>query len=187
MTHRAGVIGKDISYSLSPRIHKLFSQASGINLDYEIHDIDKDPIPFIYDFFKKGGTGLNITKPYKEIVAKEFSKSLDSVNCLYGEIDATSTDGSGFIADIKSKNISLNDSNILLFGLGGAGKSILKEIKTTKNIYVENRTKAKVEAVIQKNENIRKYSGEPVDLFISCAEKFDLESITFIQNINNIN
>ena len=184
MTHRAGVIGKDISYSLSPRIHKLFSQASGINLDYEIHDIDKDPIPFIYDFFKKGGTGLNITKPYKEIVAKEFSTSLDSVNCLYGEIDATSTDGSGFIADIKSKNISLNDSNILLFGLGGAGKSILKEIKTTKNIYVENRTKAKVEAVIQKNENIRKYSGEPVDLFISCAEKFDLESITFIQNIN---
>ena len=53
MTHRSGVIGKDISYSLSPRIHKLFSQALGINLDYEIHDIDKDPYPLFMISLKK--------------------------------------------------------------------------------------------------------------------------------------
>ena len=168
MAHRSGVLGRDISYSLSPKIHKLFAEEAGIDLNYEIYDVEDNPIPFIDNFFKEGGVGLNITKPYKEIVAQEFSKSLDSVNCLYGkEIDATSTDGTGLIADIKSKNIEAEDKNILLFGLGGAGKSILKELKSTKNTYIANRNKDKIEELIQNNENLKKYSGEPVDLFIS--------------------
>ena len=84
MQHKAGVLGSDISYSLSPQIQKLFAKAADIEIDYKIYDVEDDPITFIYDFFKKGGIGLNITKPYKEIVAQEFSKNLDSVNCLYG-------------------------------------------------------------------------------------------------------
>ena len=184
MAHRSGVLGRDISYSLSPKIHKLFAEEAGIDLNYEIYDVEDDPIAFVYEFFKKGGIGLNITKPYKEIVAQEFSKSLDSVNCLYGnEINATSTDGSGFIADLNSKNVSIEDKNVLLFGLGGAGKSILKELSLAKNTYIANRSENKVELAIQ-NDNLKKYSGEPVHLFISCAEKFDLESLNFIENIN---
>ena len=185
MTHRSGVLGRDISYSLSPKIHKLFAEAAGIDLNYEIYDVEDDPISFIYNFFKEGGLGLNITKPYKEIVAQEFSKNLDSVNCLYGkEIESASTDGTGFIADIKSKNIKVENKNILLFGLGGAGKSILKELESAKNTYIANRNKDKIKKLIQNNEDLKKYSGEPVDLFISCAEKFDLESLNFIENIN---
>ena len=184
MAHRSGVLGRDISYSLSPKIHKLFAEEAGIDLNYEIYDVEDDPIAFVYEFFKKGGIGLNITKPYKEIVAQEFSKSLDSVNCLYGnEINATSTDGSGFIADLNSKNVSIEDKNVLLFGLGGAGKSILKELSLAKNTYIANRSENKVELAIQ-NDNLKKYSGEPVHLFISCAEKFDLGALNFIENIN---
>ncbi len=192
MAYRTGVLGRDISYSLSPKIHKLFAEEAGIDLNYEIYDVEDDPIDFIWEFFKEGGTGLNITKPYKEIVAQEFSRSLktrDSVNCLWDHdhvIHSASTDGSGFIADLNSKNISIEDKNILLFGLGGAGKSILKELSQVKNRYIANRSENKVELVIQKYayNNLEKYSGEPVHLFISCAEKFDLESLNFIENIN---
>ena len=67
--------------------------------------------------------------------------------------------------------------------LGGAGKSILKELGLAKNTYIANRSENKVELAIQ-NDNLKKYSGEPVHLFISCAEKFDLESLNFIENIN---
>tara|TARA_B100001996_G_C18591495_1_gene566258 strand:- start:196 stop:951 length:756 start_codon:yes stop_codon:yes gene_type:complete len=185
MSHRSGVLGKGISYSLSPKIHKLFAEAAGIDLNYEIYDLEHDPIPFIYNFFNKGGIGLNITKPYKEIVAKEFSKNLDSVNCLYGkDIHATSTDGSGFITDIESKDIRVEDKNILLFGLGGAGKAILKELKGANDIYIASRNKDKVKLTIQNNEELKEYSGEEVDLFISCAERFGLEALNLIQNIN---
>tara|TARA_Y100000746_G_C15371753_1_gene394470 strand:+ start:62 stop:814 length:753 start_codon:yes stop_codon:yes gene_type:complete len=184
MAHRSGVLGRDISYSLSPKIHKLFAEEAGIDLNYEIYDIEEDPISFIYDFFRKGGIGLNITKPYKEIVAQEFSKNLDSVNCLYGnKINATSTDGSGFIADLNSKDISIEDKNVLLFGLGGAGKSILKELKLAENIYIANRSKDKTELALE-NGNLKRYSGEPIHFFVSCAEKLDFESLNFIENIN---
>ena len=79
MEYKAGVLGREISYSLSPQIQKLFAKAADIEIDYKIYDVEDDPIAFIYDFFKKGGIGLNITKPYKEIVAQEFSKSLETL------------------------------------------------------------------------------------------------------------
>ena len=52
MAHRSGVLGRDISYSLSPKIHKLFAKEAGIDLNYEIYDVEDNPIPFIYNFFK---------------------------------------------------------------------------------------------------------------------------------------
>ena len=52
MAHRSGVLGRDISYSLSPKIHKLFAEEAGIDLNYEIYDVEDNPIPFIYNFFK---------------------------------------------------------------------------------------------------------------------------------------
>ena len=57
MAHRSGVLGRDISYSLSPKIHKLFAKEAGIDLNYEIYDVEDNPIPFIYNFFKEGGLG----------------------------------------------------------------------------------------------------------------------------------
>ena len=93
MAHRSGVLGRDISYSLSPKIHKLFAEEAGIDLNYEIYDVEDNPIPFIYNFFKEGGVGLNITKPYKEIVAQElesseFAEDTSGINWnLVGRID----------------------------------------------------------------------------------------------------
>jgi Shikimate 5-dehydrogenase len=65
MTHISGVLGRDISYSLSPKIHKLFAEAAGIHLNYEIYHVEHDPVSFIYNFFKEGGLGLDITNPYQ--------------------------------------------------------------------------------------------------------------------------
>ena len=42
MAHRSGVLGRDISYSLSPKIHKLFAEEAGIDLNYEIYDIESE-------------------------------------------------------------------------------------------------------------------------------------------------
>ena len=73
---KLGVLGNGISYSLSPEIHNSFAKEHGIDIVYEIFDIPVNPIGFIESFFNQGGVGLNITKPYKEIVAEKFSKDL---------------------------------------------------------------------------------------------------------------
>ena len=91
---KLGVLGKDIGYSLSPKIHLAFAKQTNYPIEYFIYDVDKDPISFIRNFFSEGGFGLNITKPYKNIVAHEFNSDLESVNCIYEKgLKAESTEG----------------------------------------------------------------------------------------------
>ena len=58
MKYKLGVLGKGISYSLSPEIHNSFSKQSNIDIEYKIYDIEKDSLSFIENFFKNGGHGL---------------------------------------------------------------------------------------------------------------------------------
>ena len=57
---KLGVLGKDIGYSLSPKIHLAFAKQLNHPIEYLIYDVDKDPISFIRNFFSEGGFGLNI-------------------------------------------------------------------------------------------------------------------------------
>ena len=74
MKYKLGVLGKGISYSLSPEIHNSFSKQSNIDIEYKIYDIEKDSLSFIENFFKNGGHGLNITQPFKEEVGKFYNE-----------------------------------------------------------------------------------------------------------------
>ena len=49
--YKLGVMGKGISYSLSPQIHKEFAKQFDIKIDYQIYDIEDDPLNFVEDFF----------------------------------------------------------------------------------------------------------------------------------------
>ena len=178
MLYKLGVLGKDIGYSLSPKIHREFAKQFNYSVEYSIYDIDKDPLHFIRDFFEKDGFGLNITKPYKHTVATEFSSKLKSINCIYEKgLKITSTDGIGLLNDMQSKNINYDNMDILVYGLGGAAHSILETIKTRKKIFVENRTEKKSEDIINKNNILQKYKGERVDLIINCASSLDLNTM----------
>ena len=183
--YKLGVMGKGISYSLSPQIHKEFAKQFGMNIDYQIYDIEDQPLNFVEDFFAKGGHGLNVTKPYKEIFTQNLVSGLESINCIYDNgTKRTSTDGDGFINDLKSKKIDYTNMNIMVYGLGGASKSILNSIKTSGNLFVANRTEAKTEEVIMKSQNFKKYNGENLDLVISCAQKLDLNTTKHFEHLN---
>ena len=135
MKYKLGIVGKDIAYSLSPYIHSSFGKEADIQLTYDIFDLDAGPLEFIEKFFEEGGTGLNITKPFKEIVAERYSPLGDvSINTLSLEtkadlnnntvIKGTSTDGAGLLEDLISRGINVKNKNVLLLGLGGAGYAI---------------------------------------------------------------
>ena len=178
MLYRLGVLGKDIGYSLSPKIHQEFAKQFNYSVEYSIYDVDKDPIHFIHDFFENDGFGLNITKPYKHRVASEFSSNLASINCIYEKgLKVSSTDGVGLLNDMRSKNIDYENMDILVYGLGGAAHSILETIKTRKKIFVNSRNEKKSEDIINKSNTFRKYKGERVDLIINCASSLDLNTI----------
>ncbi len=168
MAYKLGVLGKDIGYSLSPKIHQEFAKQHNYPIEYLIYDIDKDPVNFVHEFFDNEGFGLNITKP----------PDVESINCIYGKgTKACSTDGAGLLNDLESKKIDYQNMNILVYGLGGAATSILETINSNKKIFISNRTEKKSSELIGKKNNLDKYDGEQLDLIISCASSLDLNTL----------
>lgn len=131
---RFAVIGNPIEHSLSPIIHQQFAKQTGLNLVYEkiLGDLDSCQQQ-IQTFFSQGGTGLNVTLPFKQRafnLAHEATvrcKQAGASNTLYlrGEnLWADNTDGVGLIRDL-SRFINPSQKKILILGGGGAARGIV--------------------------------------------------------------
>ena len=93
---------------------------------------------------------------------------------MYGKpINSSSTDGAGLIADLKSKNIETQDKNILIWGMGGAGISILKEFSQNQITFIANRSKEKLSMIHNSFSNVEEYANQEIDLLIMCVQDID--------------
>ena len=163
-SYKLGVIGNPIEHSLSPKIHSIFAKQVNIQIDYQAYKVNENHLePFIKDFFKSGGDGLNITVPHKINclnVADEYSPSVKligaantlSSNKITNKIYAHTTDGAGFVADVIKKSIPIFNTNVLILGAGGAAQSIIPMIheKDPASIVVDNRTQEKIQTVLDR-------------------------------------
>lgn len=139
MMKRFGVVGNPVTHSLSPKIHHAFAKQSGIALKYEKYCVDTESDIFeifARDFFYQGGSGLNITLPFKQRTFQlvdeltERARLAGAVNTLIPlsptRILGDNTDGVGLIRDLKEQyQQSLVGKSILILGSGGATKGIL--------------------------------------------------------------
>ena len=185
MKYKLGVLGKGISYSLSPEIHNSFSKQCNIDIKYKIYDIEKDSLSFIENFFKNGGHGLNITQPFKEEVGKFYNAPPS--NILYKSdngIKADSVDADGLFTDLSKKNIKVNPgTRIFLLGLGGAGISIINSSIFRKcNFVVWNRSKNKYKNIQRDFLEFKNNYDEKIDLVISCVSEMNKEISEIILN-----
>ena len=163
---KLGVIGSPIEHSLSPFIHSRFARQEGISLDYQAYKVDELSFnSFIDDFFiNPYARGLNVTLPLKKLAAKingnvsKEAKHINAVNTIIkanNRYDLETTDGIGFMEDLKSKNIDVFDKNILIIGAGAAVESILYKLiqGKPKKISISNRSSDKAEKLIKKYMN----------------------------------
>ena len=179
---KLGVVGDPIEHSLSPFIHSRFSRQTNINIEYLPFKISHEDFQnFIKDFFKDNASkGLNITLPHKKeassidgTISKE-AQYINAVNTIVKDdkkIFLYSTDGDGFIDDIKNKGFLLNDKRVLIIGAGAAAESILYKVAQsgTKNITLFNRTEEKAEKLS------RKYSQmASIDTLLSQENQYDV-------------
>ncbi len=102
-----GLLGQGISYSLSPWIHNAAAEVLGLPDRYRLFDLEPDAVaPFLQEFWAEGGVGLNVTQPYKRLVASLVRSDLAASNVLYREAaspywKSTSTDGEGFVQALE--------------------------------------------------------------------------------------
>ncbi|MDY4788275.1 MAG: shikimate kinase [Bacilli bacterium] len=139
-----GLIGENISYSLSKRIHQLFG-----NEDYTICSINSVQMDELLS--SKSFKGVNVTIPYKEAVIRyldemdESVRKIGSCNLIInknGKLVGYNTDYFGFLELIKHSKMNLQGSNVVILGSGGTSKTVKACLKSlyVRNIYVVSRS-----------------------------------------------
>jgi len=173
MTRTFAVIGDPIDHSLSPNIHNAAFRELGLDCTYIAYRIPKGELAAGVESLKSIKiAGFNVTIPHKIEMLKYLDESDDNCTLIgatntvsndNGKLIGYNTDMDGFLDPIKKRNITIKDSNVLLFGAGGAARAIVVAFVKEKaaKITIANRTK----------ENAIKLSDFAQKLGISTAVK----------------
>ena len=149
------LIGKNIGYSKSKDIFtKVYHQ------QYDVFDIDEDKIPETLAYLQKNNyVGVNVTKPYKEIICKYIDVVTvpnRGVNLIQfsndGKILGTSYDGASMSTDWTHNNLMefFNEpKSIAILGNGSVVPSLLYEL--TLDYFFRNVTNITVYARKQRD------------------------------------
>lgn len=178
------LIGENVSYSLSNKIHKfILTNLKAVNFYYEHLSLQPNKLA---DFFEKSPyKSINVTIPYKEKVLnyiKNFDTDINitrSANLIINQ-KALSYDGQALLMSIKRKNIALTDTNVLIAGAGGAGRSIAYAFaKNGARVFMQNRSTKKLDDFLnnlqstQQKMFIKKHNGENCDIIINATAAKD--------------
>ncbi|WP_092750019.1 shikimate dehydrogenase [Acinetobacter boissieri] len=180
------VIGNPIEQSRSPELHHAFAKKLNIALRYE-KILSEIPLfkATVFDFFKHGGKGMNVTVPFKEDafllcdVLTQRAKVAKAVNTLWskdGKIYGDNTDGQGLVDAIHALNWSLKDVKILILGAGGATRGVVLPLAHAgaTEIVIANRTYARAAQLVEDLQDfVTPTSIKACDL-AHLSGKFDL-------------
>lgn len=185
------VFGNPIKQSRSPFIHAEFAKQTGLSLQYRAIRVELDDFErSVKDFFKAGGSGLNVTVPFKEqayqLASRHSARAIRAKACntlkpdgegVYGD----NTDGIGLIRDmVANHGWNLRGARILLLGAGGAARGVMEPLlrENPACLVVANRTFAKAETLAQEFVDLGKVTArdltdleaeQPFDLIINAT------------------
>lgn len=162
------VIGNPVGHSLSPQIHQMFADQTGISVTYQkVHAPLDGFTEAAAKLIDQGALGFNITVPFKfEACAladrlSQYASTAQAVNTIKcersGLLSGHNTDGLGLVRDMaENLEWSIEGKQILVLGAGGAVSGILEPIlkQGPSNIHIVNRTHVRAEALAEK------YSGK---------------------------
>lgn len=186
MSDKYAVFGNPIKHSKSPAIHAAFAAQCGQDIQYRAVRVETGDFPRAARcFFEAGGSGLNVTVPFKE-EAFAFADSLSpraaragAVNTLTrgedGCIAGDTTDGIGLVRDmVANLGWQLQGRRILLLGAGGAARGVMEPLLRERPaaLVVVNRTAARADALVADFSDLGPVAGGGYD----CLEgqQFDL-------------
>lgn len=133
-----GLLGEEISYSLSGVIHNYIFEKNKYEGEYELYSRGKSDLESFVFMAKKELSGFNVTIPYKESIIEYIdflspeAKCIGAVNTvkiidekLYGY----NTDYYGFGKQLSFGDIKIKNKEFVILGSGGAQKAVKKYLK----------------------------------------------------------
>ena len=130
----AGIAGWPIAHSRSPRIHGFWLDRYGIDGAYV--PLPVEPASFVAamrGLRAAGFAGANVTVPHKLAafalcdVVDDSARRAGAVNTLVfhpERIEGSNTDGFGFLAGLRDKQVDATAGPALILGAGGAARAV---------------------------------------------------------------
>jgi len=167
---RLAVFGNPVTHSLSPRIHGLFADQCGLDIDYRAIEATPESFPErASELAMAGGLGCNITAPLKHDAWKLAGRCSESAararaanTLVFHAADdwfADSTDGMGLVGDLQSiPGCSLRGARLCLIGAGGAAASVLGALLQAQpeEVLIVNRTKQRAAELARAHSGLGK-------------------------------
>lgn len=197
------LVGENISYTLSPKLHKMFFQEMGIDGEYGVEDSrdEEDKGRFLESIINRirvgSLKGVNITVPYKEEILKYIdildseAEKIGSVNTVVmegGKIKGYNTDYIGVLATFDKMKIDIKNKKVYILGNGGSARSVFHAVEILGGrpyIVSRNKKRRNENRSIRKSENIITYS-EMEKMILTEEKKCLLVNTTPVGNLNNL-
>ena len=158
---KASVIGWPIHHSRSPLIHGYWLKKYGVNGSYDKQAVTAEGLQSFMETMRYGEhVGTNVTLPHKETALAFVDEGDDRVrrigalNTIWrenGKLLATSTDGPGFLANIRQTEpgFEIAAAPVTILGAGGSTRAIIDELLRTgvDQISIQNRTVSRAETL----------------------------------------
>lgn len=138
MTVRTGLIGSGIQASRSPAMHMTEARAQGLDLAYDLMDLDLLPggtgaFAGLFDAARHTHLGVNITHPVKQAVLDHLDTRTEDVSLLGasntvvfrdGRATGHNTDWIGFAESVRQGLPGAALERVVQLGAGGAGVAV---------------------------------------------------------------
>jgi shikimate dehydrogenase len=164
-----GIFGYPVEHTLSPAMHNAALQSLGLDYCYVPFSVHPDLLEKAVNAIRALNLkGVNITVPHKEKVMSfldridEEASFIGAVNTIFnneGTLVGYNTDGRGFMQSLAENGISVEGSDILVIGAGGAARAIGYYLcKKKGGLHIYGRNREKVDRLVNDlkriNENV---------------------------------
>lgn len=180
---RACVIGWPIAHSRSPLIHGTWLRQYGISGSYTREPVRPEALEeFLHTLAARGFVGCNVTIPHKEAafaIATRRSAAAEAVgaaNTLWlegGTLCADSTDGEGFMANLRATvpAFAAVGRPVTVLGAGGAARAIVHALLGAGacEVRLVNRTRERADA-LARHFGARVVAAPWSDMARACAQ-----------------
>lgn len=171
--YKIALLGRDISYTKSPAVHRAIAEALGERIDFDVCDTPYDRLSETVVRLMNSYDGFFVTKPYKTEIKRFIDCADFSVNLVRcSDKTAYSTDGVGFMhaLDRNFSDWKNNVNAVLVLGTGGAAHAVVGALSSAgKKVYVLGRSVVNGAKIAAKHKNAELYSGQAAEMIVNCT------------------
>ena len=159
-----GLIGWPVSHSFSPAMHNAAAAALGLNWVYVPLPVRPENLQSaVQGMAALGFNGVNVTVPHKQAVIpfldtiEQGARIIGAVNTIIvnrsstmpegtWQLEGHNTDWLGFLADLESLDVGIQQRDCLIMGAGGSARAVAYGLaQAGANIHILARKKVQAE------------------------------------------